>query len=84
MMPSVRLWFSFQDAACLINKTIKGYNGWTEGPYGYSWDMMVHNFNNQHIKIMYKDKHGKEGFLKPHVSFIDFFLSLHHSEQLST
>ncbi|XP_078494473.1 vitamin K-dependent gamma-carboxylase [Ciona intestinalis] len=43
----------------------KGYNGWTEGPYGYSWDMMVHSFQNQHIKISYKDKEGKEGFIKP-------------------
>nr|CAB3248933.1 vitamin K-dependent gamma-carboxylase [Phallusia mammillata] len=45
----------------------KGYNGWTQGPYGYSWDMMVHSFANQHIKVMYKDSSGKEGFLKPGV-----------------
>uniref|UniRef100_H2YP31 Vitamin K-dependent gamma-carboxylase lumenal domain-containing protein n=1 Tax=Ciona savignyi TaxID=51511 RepID=H2YP31_CIOSA len=27
--------------------------------------MMVHSFQNQHIKITYRDKHGVEGFLKP-------------------
>ena len=21
-----------------------GYNGWTQGAYGYSWDMMIHSF----------------------------------------
>ncbi|XP_066955016.1 vitamin K-dependent gamma-carboxylase [Macrobrachium rosenbergii] len=29
----------------------KGYNTWTEGPYGYSWDMMVHSWDTLHIKI---------------------------------
>jgi len=41
-----------------------GYNGWTEGPYGYSWDMMVQNTRSQHIKITYVDKNGQEGYLK--------------------
>ena len=22
-----------------------GYNGWTQGAYGYSWDMMIHSFS---------------------------------------
>ncbi|XP_076799708.1 vitamin K-dependent gamma-carboxylase-like [Clavelina lepadiformis] len=43
----------------------KGYNGWTEGPYGYSWDMMIHSFQNQHTKIRYVDGFGEEGYLKP-------------------
>ena len=30
--------------------------------------MMVHSFKNQHVKITYEDKQGKEGFLKPGVS----------------
>jgi vitamin K-dependent gamma-carboxylase len=43
----------------------KGYNGWTQGAYGYSWDMMIHSFRQQHIKIMYKDgKTGEIGYLK--------------------
>lgn len=44
----------------------KGYNGWTQGLYGYSWDMMVHSFSNQHIKIMYRNlDNGDVGYLKP-------------------
>ncbi|XP_068202139.1 vitamin K-dependent gamma-carboxylase [Palaemon carinicauda] len=34
----------------------KGYNTWTEGPYGYSWDMMVHSWDTLHIKITAIDK----------------------------
>nr|XP_039273169.1 vitamin K-dependent gamma-carboxylase-like [Styela clava] len=43
----------------------KGYNGWTQGLYGYSWDMMIHSFKNQHAKIMYKNlQSGEIGYLK--------------------
>ena len=34
----------------------KGYNNWTNGLYGYSWDMMVHSWHTQHIKISFLDK----------------------------
>ncbi|ELT96478.1 hypothetical protein CAPTEDRAFT_169440 [Capitella teleta] len=44
----------------------KGYNNWTNGLYGYSWDMMVHSWSTQHIRITYVDKDsGKEGYLNP-------------------
>ncbi|XP_074647934.1 vitamin K-dependent gamma-carboxylase-like isoform X2 [Tubulanus polymorphus] len=44
----------------------KGYNNWTQGLYGYSWDMMVHSWNQQHIRITYKDLDtGKIGYLNP-------------------
>jgi vitamin K-dependent gamma-carboxylase len=44
----------------------QGYNGWTQGAYGYSWDMMIHSFRNQHIKITYEDgETGEVGYLKP-------------------
>lgn len=29
----------------------KGYNTWTQGLYGYSWDMMIHNWKFVHTKI---------------------------------
>ncbi|XP_050687736.1 vitamin K-dependent gamma-carboxylase-like [Eriocheir sinensis] len=29
----------------------KGFNTWTEGPYGYSWDMMVHSWDTLHVKV---------------------------------
>ncbi|KAL4240239.1 hypothetical protein ACF0H5_001033 [Mactra antiquata] len=44
----------------------KGYNQWTQGLYGYSWDMMVHSWSLQHIKITYVDKDTREeGYLNP-------------------
>lgn len=44
----------------------KGYNNWTNGLYGYSWDMMVHNWQLQHVKITYINKDtGEEGYLNP-------------------
>ncbi|RUS88434.1 hypothetical protein EGW08_003830 [Elysia chlorotica] len=46
----------------------KGYNNWTNGMYGYSWDMMVHNWHVQHIRITYKDKDTNEtGYIDPRV-----------------
>ena len=42
----------------------KGYNGWTQGVYGYSWDMMIHSSPAQHVKIYYKDPQtGQDGYL---------------------
>jgi vitamin K-dependent gamma-carboxylase len=38
----------------------KGYNNWTNGLYGYSWDMMVHSWHTQHIKIHFIDKKTKK------------------------
>ncbi|KAK7895714.1 hypothetical protein WMY93_021039 [Mugilogobius chulae] len=44
----------------------QGYNNWTNGLYGYSWDMMVHARSHQHVKITYKDgKTGDIGYLNP-------------------
>uniref|UniRef100_A0A671YIK8 Vitamin K-dependent gamma-carboxylase n=1 Tax=Sparus aurata TaxID=8175 RepID=A0A671YIK8_SPAAU len=46
----------------------KGYNNWTNGLYGYSWDMMVHSRSHQHVKITYKDgQTGDIGYLNPGV-----------------
>ncbi|TMS07932.1 Vitamin K-dependent gamma-carboxylase [Larimichthys crocea] len=46
----------------------RGYNNWTNGLYGYSWDMMVHSRSHQHVKITYKDgKTGDVGYLNPGV-----------------
>ncbi|XP_017600177.1 PREDICTED: vitamin K-dependent gamma-carboxylase [Corvus brachyrhynchos] len=44
----------------------QGYNNWTNGLYGYSWDMMVHSRFHQHVKITYRDGlTGEVGYLKP-------------------
>lgn len=46
----------------------QGYNNWTNGLYGYSWDMMVHSRSHQHVKITYKDgQTGEIGYLNPGV-----------------
>ncbi|KAJ7305318.1 hypothetical protein JRQ81_011237 [Phrynocephalus forsythii] len=44
----------------------QGYNNWTNGLYGYSWDMMVHSRAHQHTKITYRDGlTGEVGYLNP-------------------
>ncbi|KAJ3606068.1 hypothetical protein NHX12_028111 [Muraenolepis orangiensis] len=46
----------------------QGYNNWTNGLYGYSWDMMVHSRSHQHVKITYRDgTTGDVGYLTPGV-----------------
>uniref|UniRef100_A0AAZ3NQJ2 Vitamin K-dependent gamma-carboxylase lumenal domain-containing protein n=1 Tax=Oncorhynchus tshawytscha TaxID=74940 RepID=A0AAZ3NQJ2_ONCTS len=45
-----------------------GYNNWTNGLYGYSWNMTVHSRSHQHVKITYQDgKTGEVGYLNPGV-----------------
>jgi len=44
----------------------QGYNNWTSGLYGYSWDMMIHSWSVQHIRLTYRDKiTGEQGYLDP-------------------
>ncbi|CAB3366213.1 Hypothetical predicted protein [Cloeon dipterum] len=44
----------------------KGFNNWTSGLYGYSWDMMVHSWNTILILPRVVDNaSGKEMFLDP-------------------
>ncbi|GBP93479.1 Vitamin K-dependent gamma-carboxylase [Eumeta japonica] len=43
-----------------------GYNNWTNGLYGYSWDMMVHTWNSVSITVKVVDNaRNKEYFLDP-------------------
>uniref|UniRef100_A0A1B0F0M8 HTTM-like domain-containing protein n=1 Tax=Phlebotomus papatasi TaxID=29031 RepID=A0A1B0F0M8_PHLPP len=45
----------------------KGYNNWTEGLYGYSWDMMVHSWDTVLITIKVVDKtNGQAFYLEPY------------------
>ncbi|XP_059609186.1 vitamin K-dependent gamma-carboxylase [Phlebotomus argentipes] len=45
----------------------KGYNNWTEGLYGYSWDMMVHSWDTILISIKVTDKtNGHTLYLEPY------------------
>ncbi|XP_054262450.1 vitamin K-dependent gamma-carboxylase [Macrosteles quadrilineatus] len=44
----------------------KGYNNWTNGLYGYSWDMMVHSWDTILVVVKVVDKDsGQEHFLDP-------------------
>ncbi|XP_064457800.1 vitamin K-dependent gamma-carboxylase-like [Ornithodoros turicata] len=44
----------------------KGYNTWTEGIYGYSWDMMVHNWRQVHAKAtVFDSSTGETRFIDP-------------------
>lgn len=44
----------------------KGYNGWTDGPYGYSWDMMVHAWDTVLVSVKVVDNSNqKQHFLEP-------------------
>ncbi|NXD74508.1 VKGC carboxylase, partial [Eolophus roseicapillus] len=54
--------------SCRSPPYTQGYNNWTNGLYGYSWDMMVHSRFHQHVKITYRDGlTGDVGYLKPGV-----------------
>lgn len=45
----------------------KGYNTWTNGLYGYSWDMMVHNWRHIHTRVTVVDKSSRKFYLNPEV-----------------
>nr|AAK97782.1 vitamin K-dependent gamma-glutamyl carboxylase [Conus textile] len=57
------LWQMFLPFSHFITK---GNNSWTQGLYGYSWDMMVHTRSTQHTRISFINKDtGERGFLDP-------------------
>ncbi|EFA03079.2 vitamin K-dependent gamma-carboxylase isoform X3 [Tribolium castaneum] len=44
----------------------QGYNNWTKGLYGYSWDMMVHSWDTTIVVVKVVDNNsGGEFFLDP-------------------
>ena len=45
----------------------KGYNTWTNGLYGYSWDMMVHNWKHIQTTVTVVDKTNRKFYLNPQV-----------------
>ncbi|XP_026271298.1 vitamin K-dependent gamma-carboxylase isoform X2 [Frankliniella occidentalis] len=71
-------WYHHLTAVLLISHTglqlflpyshfiTKGYNTWTNGLYGYSWDMMIHSWDTilVVVKVVEKDT-GREHFLDP-------------------
>uniref|UniRef100_A0A6P7G1S4 Vitamin K-dependent gamma-carboxylase isoform X1 n=1 Tax=Diabrotica virgifera virgifera TaxID=50390 RepID=A0A6P7G1S4_DIAVI len=43
----------------------KGYNNWTNGLYGYSWDMMVHSWDTVIIIKVVDNENQREHFVDP-------------------
>lgn len=49
----------------------KGYNGWVDGAYGYSFDMMIQNWHQSIISVKVVDNHSKQThFIEP-LAFTD-------------
>lgn len=61
--------FSYCGIQCFLpfsHFITKGYNNWTNGLYGYSWDMMVHSWDTILVVVRVVDgRTGKEHFLDP-------------------
>lgn len=58
--------YPFWDSIISKSSTFQGYNNWTKGLYGYSWDMMVHAWDTilVVVKIVENDT-GKEFYMEP-------------------
>jgi len=62
----VLTWMAWQAFMPYSHFVTKGYNGWTEGLYGYSWDMMIKTWTTQHVRVSYKEAStGEVGYLNP-------------------
>lgn len=46
-----------------------GFNTWTDGPYGYSWDMMMHAWNTVRTSVRVRDNTSGEDFFLNAKSF---------------
>lgn len=53
------LFITFQVFLPFSHNITKGFNTWTDGIYGYSWDMMVHNWRILDKKITIKVNPGE-------------------------
>ncbi len=48
----------------------QGYNTWTNGLYGYSWDMMISSWETLHQKVTVRNfETGEERYLDPDVRY---------------
>lgn len=57
----------------------QGYNNWTNGLYGYSWDMMVHAWETMHVVVTVKDKTtGRLNYLDTEVSTKEHELTFYY------
>ncbi|GBM78640.1 Vitamin K-dependent gamma-carboxylase [Araneus ventricosus] len=56
------LYFCLQGFLPYSHSLTKGYNTWTQGLYGYSWDMMVNNWRYVHTTVTVVDKNTSQHF----------------------
>lgn len=58
------IYMSLQVGLPFSHDLTQGYNTWTQGVYGYSWDMMVHNWRLLGKRVLIVDKRsGREVYL---------------------
>lgn len=58
------IYCSLQAALPYSHSLTPGYNTWTDGPYGYSWDMMIHAWNTVRTSVRVRDNpSGQEYFV---------------------
>jgi len=61
-------WMAWQLILPYSHSITQGYNAWTEGLYGYSWDMMIKTWSTQHVRVSFKDMStGEVGYLNPDI-----------------
>ncbi|KAI1292033.1 Vitamin K-dependent gamma-carboxylase [Halotydeus destructor] len=73
---SVQLWLPWSHGVT------KGFNTWTDGPYGYSWDMMVHNWNSVHSTVTVLDNRTNRTFYLDVEQFSPTRRWLHHADMV--
>ncbi|GIY33821.1 vitamin K-dependent gamma-carboxylase [Caerostris extrusa] len=56
------LYFCLQGFLPYSHWLTRGYNTWTQGLYGYSWDMMVNNWRYVHTTVTIVDKNTGQHF----------------------
>jgi vitamin K-dependent gamma-carboxylase len=59
----------------------KGYNTWTNGLYGYSWDMMVHNWKHIHTRVTVIDESMRKFYINPE-AWTRSVRWVHHSDMV--
>ncbi|KAG8189145.1 hypothetical protein JTE90_018439 [Oedothorax gibbosus] len=80
-------YFLVQAALPYSHPLTPGLNGWTEGLYGYSWDMMVHNWRHVHTTITVVDRDTGERYHLDPEAFTRSHRWSHHAgmvKQLAT
>jgi hypothetical protein len=59
----------------------RGYNTWTQGLYGYSWDMMIQTWSTQHIRVTITSPEREDFFIRPE-AFVSGRRAMKHPDML--